>query len=327
MPVGARYHVRTAFDSFEVSVRRFLSVSTIALAGLLTVGGSVTVVGDAIPASAATTVLPTVTGGFGTVPTLKFPNVSAPKGLTTKVLSTGRGAKIVKGELLVANYLGQIWRGKVFDSSFSRSETVGFAIGVGQVVKGWDEALVGQRLGSRVLLSIPPTLGYGTAGNTSAGIKGTDTIVFVIDLVAAYPSSVGLREGASVVTTSIGGITVKNIVSTKPSLTVAKSVKKPTAESVKLLAKGTGQKVVPGMLVLQFVVADWTGKSLQSTWTVGSPDGEYVGMKAIPNPFDALVGTPIGSRVLVELPANTNGGPYALVAQIAAEVPAKASKP
>jgi hypothetical protein len=75
------------------------------------------------------------------------------------------------------------------------------------------------------------------------------------------------------------------------------------------------------------VVDDWTGKSLQSTWTTGSPDGEYVGVTAIPNVFDKLVGDPIGSRVLVKIPANANGGPYAVAAQIAAEVPAKAAKP
>ena len=79
-----------------------------------------------------------------------------------------------------------IWRtGKVFDSSWSRNEPLTTVIGEGQVIKGWDTGLVGQTVGSRVLLVIPPADGYGTAGASTAGIKGTDTLVFVVDILAA----------------------------------------------------------------------------------------------------------------------------------------------
>jgi peptidylprolyl isomerase len=305
-------------------VRRLLASCALALAATITIGGVGPLIADA---SASTVVLPTVSGGFGVTPKLAFPNSAAPSGLQAKVLSKGSGPAVVKGDLLISNYLGQIWRGKVFDSSFSRKETFGIPIGVGAVVKGWDQGLVGLHIGSRVLLSVPPALGYGSSGNSAAGIKGTDTLVFVIDLVAQYSKSVGANQKATAITSGSGGVSVKNITSTKPTITVAKNTAKPTAESVTLLARGTQAKVVPGMIVLQYLVEDWTGKALQSTWTTGSPDGEYVGMAAVPNVFDKLVGDPIGSRVLMKLPANSNGGPYAVVAQIAAEVPAKASKP
>ena len=75
---------------------------------------------------------------------------------------------------------------KVFDSSFSRGEPAGFVIGKGRVIPGWDKTLVGQKLGSRVLLTIPPADGYGASGNSQAGISGTDTLVFVVDLIAVY---------------------------------------------------------------------------------------------------------------------------------------------
>jgi peptidylprolyl isomerase len=296
----------------------------LALAAVVTIGGVGPLVADA---SASAITLPSVSGGFGATPKVTFPNSVAPSGLQTKVLSAGHGQTVAKGDLLITNYLGQIWRGKVFDSSFTRKETFGIPIGVGAVVKGWDQGLVGQHIGSRVLLSIPPALGYTSAGNPSAGIKGTDTLVFVIDLVASYSKTVGSHESAKGVTNGAGGVLVKDITTTKPTITVAKNTAKPSAVSVTLLARGSGPKVVPGMIVLQFVVDDWTGKSLQSTWTTGSPDGEYVGVTAIPNVFDKLVGDPIGSRVLVKIPANANGGPYAVAAQIAAEVPAKAAKP
>ncbi len=56
---------------------------------------------------------------------------------------------------------------------------------MGTVVKGWDDGLVGQTVGSRVLLAIPPELGYGKTGNEDAGISGTDTLYFVVDILAA----------------------------------------------------------------------------------------------------------------------------------------------
>ena len=58
-------------------------------------------------------------------------------------------------------------------------------IGEDQVIKGWETGLVGQTVGSRVLLVVPPADGYGTAGDSQAGIKGTDTLVFVVDILAA----------------------------------------------------------------------------------------------------------------------------------------------
>ena len=101
-------------------------------------------------------------------------------------LVQGDGATVEKGQTIVVNYLGQVYDGEApFDSSFARGEPTSFQIGTGAVVKGWDEALVGRAVGSRVLLSIPPDLGYGEEGNKDAGIKGTDTLYFVVDILAA----------------------------------------------------------------------------------------------------------------------------------------------
>ena len=57
-------------------------------------------------------------------------------------------------------------------------------LGSGQVIAGWNQGLAGQRVGSRVLLVVPPRLGYGKAGNPPA-ITGKDTLVFVVDILAA----------------------------------------------------------------------------------------------------------------------------------------------
>ena len=132
--------------------------------------------------------LPTVAAKLGTAPTLTFPSSSPPSALVTKTLVKGGGAKVAKGDYVIAQYVGYIWRTKkVFGSSWSSGSPFGFVIGASpeQVIPGWDKGLVGQTAGSRVMLSVPPAQGYGSAGASQAGITGTDTLVFAVDIIDA----------------------------------------------------------------------------------------------------------------------------------------------
>jgi FKBP-type peptidyl-prolyl cis-trans isomerase len=145
---------------------------------------------DGVPGTQSTNgggTLPTVTpGAAGKGPTITIPKTAAPTSLQVKTLIKGTGPVVKKGNYLVVQYTGVNWRtGKVFDSSWSRSEPWATAIGEGQVIKGWDTGLVGQTVGSRVLLVVPPADGYGKTGSSSAGIKGTDTLVFAVDILSA----------------------------------------------------------------------------------------------------------------------------------------------
>ncbi len=134
--------------------------------------------------------LPSVTAKTGAAPVIIIPAAShkPPSSLVTKTLIMGSGPVVTKGQTVVTQYVGAIWRtGKVFDSSWSRGQPFGFTIGAtpSQVITGWDKGLLGQTVGSRVLLAVPPSDGYGKTGSTQAGIKGTDTLVFVVDILAA----------------------------------------------------------------------------------------------------------------------------------------------
>ena len=129
-------------------------------------------------------VLPEATGSFGEKPVLTFPATPAPAELEVVVLSQGDGAIVEAGDDLVVNYLGQTWGGAIFDNSYDRGASINFPIGVGAVIHGWDTGLVGRQIGSRLLLSVPPHEGYGPRGMPQAAIKGTDTLVFVVDIVA-----------------------------------------------------------------------------------------------------------------------------------------------
>jgi peptidylprolyl isomerase len=121
-------------------------------------------------------------------PVITVPTKTAPPAhLVTKVLIRGRGPVLQAGQTVVAQFTGALWRtGAVFGSSWQRSGPQSFVLGSSQVLPGWARGLAGQRVGSRVLLVIPPSLGYGKAGRPPL-IRGTDTLVYVIDIVATIP--------------------------------------------------------------------------------------------------------------------------------------------
>jgi peptidylprolyl isomerase len=129
--------------------------------------------------------LPTVKLAANGKPTITIPSGAAPANLVVQPLIVGKGPKVTKGQVITVQYTGMIWPGgKVFDSSWGKAPA-SFAIGSGRVITGWDQGLVGQPVGSQILLVVPPDKGYGAAGNTQAGIKGTDTLIFVVDILDA----------------------------------------------------------------------------------------------------------------------------------------------
>ena len=129
---------------------------------------------------------PTLIEKDGVITGFDFSTAHRPSGkLIATTLVKGDGAKVKSGQTLTVDYLGQVYGAdKPFDESYSK-EPAEFPIGVGQVIAGWDERLVGRTVGSRVILEIPPAKGYGEQGNEQAGIEGTDTLFFVVDILAA----------------------------------------------------------------------------------------------------------------------------------------------
>ncbi|KAF5779238.1 putative peptidylprolyl isomerase [Helianthus annuus] len=92
----------------------------------------------------------------------------------------GYGSQAVKGQLIKAHYVGKLESGKVFDSSYNRGKPLTFRIGVGEVIKGWDQGILGgdgvppMLAGGKRTLKLPPQLGYGMRG---AGCKGGSCII------------------------------------------------------------------------------------------------------------------------------------------------------
>lgn len=268
---------------------------------------------SAVAEPVAAELLPTATGGIGEKPTLTFPDSGPPPSLQRQILVEGTGPLTTASDWLITNYLGQVWGGEVFDNSYDRGSTSAFQIGVGAVVSGWDVGLVGVPVGSRVLLSLPPADGYGSAGNDGAGIGGTDTIVFVVDIIDAVGPDSGGQTDAVPAPPPSDGPQATGELGQAPEVTVPAGTPEPTAPVVTVLATGTGEPVHNGQILVQFKAVTWTGESAGSTWPsdpTAAAGGGGTGPQQLPvtanGPFAGLVDVPLGSRVLVQVPPQQN---------------------
>lgn len=118
-----------------------------------------------------------------TKPTVTIPDGDAPTALVVEDITVGDGAEAVAGTAPLMHYVGVSWStGREFDASWDRGSAFSFALGRGQVIRGWDEGVVGMKVGGRRRLTIPPDLGYGAQG-AGGVIAPNETLVFVVDLM------------------------------------------------------------------------------------------------------------------------------------------------
>lgn len=120
-------------------------------------------------------------------PGITMPKGDAPAQERISVLKKGSGATVQSGDSVTVHYTGALWAdGSIFDSSWTNGSPVQFVVGdgvndQGEVIQGFSDALIGQTVGSQVLVVIPPSLGYGD--QTAGSIPANSTLVFVIDIL------------------------------------------------------------------------------------------------------------------------------------------------
>src|SRR5271163_1648501 len=291
-------------------MRRLLAITVIPLLACLIIAGC----GSSKPSSSSSSSAAAnssnanasvaVAGAFGATPVVKIPKLDANNKLTTKTVIPGTGSTVTKADAMAANFVLYFWSGtssSLKANTFTENPTV---IG-GTMLPGLETALIGQKIGSRVLAVIPPAEGYGTSGNSQLGITGSTTLVFVIDLLKSYSdtaSAAGAQE-------SSGGGTLPTVTAhagSAPTVTIPAN-SPPSALVTKTLIKGSGPKLVKG----QYVVAQYTGyiwrtkKVFDSSWSDGSPFGFVIGAspeQVITGWDTGLAGQTVGSRVMLVIP-------------------------
>src|SRR5258708_4898867 len=254
----------------------------------------------------------TVSGAAGTAPTVKIPAKKASSNLVTKTLIKGTGTTLTAQDSYLAKFEVYDWTGKaskLLYSSYTASPQV-FPVTMGTTLSGLQSALKGQQVGSRVLAVLPPKFGYGTAGNPQIGIKPTDTIVWVVDVLQAFPPTAAatgqhVTDGGGslplISAPATGAPTIKIPTSSPPSKLVSTT-----------LIKGSGTQAKPGQtIVVRYVGTIWrTGQIFdQNSPSAASPSTPpaafaigKVPAQVIPAWNTDLVGVPIGSRVMLVVP-------------------------
>jgi FKBP-type peptidyl-prolyl cis-trans isomerase len=252
----------------------------------------------------------TATGTFGKAPAVKIPAKKAGKNLYVKTEIKGTGSALAKTDAFLGNYVVYVWSGTTHKLELS-TYTATPQVLSGTLLPGLATALEGKKMGSRVLAVLPPKYGYGTTGNSEVGVTGSDTLVFVVDMIKSYAAT----ASASGTQVSNGGGSLPSVTSTPgkaPTVTIPKT-SPPSSLVVKTLIKGSGPPVTKGQeVVTQYVGLIWRTRAIfDSSWSRDAPFGFQIDAspaQIIPAWDTGLLGVPVGSRVMLVVPPKDGYG-------------------
>jgi peptidylprolyl isomerase len=278
----------------RLSRLRAVSLAVIPLIFLAACGSAKT------PASALDTI---TVGGSDATPTVSFKTkpVSV-KTTTTKVVTVGKGATLTKTNLLTFNYaIFNGKDGKQIESSFGK-QSAGMDLSSPTVLPGLIKGLNGQKVGSRVLVAIPPADAFGAQGNPQAGLGATDSVVFLIQLVSAV-TPLATATGAAVAPKA--GLPTATVDGTKAAVITVPKTAAPTKLVVQPLIKGAGPVVKSGQTIkVGYTGVLWKdGKKFDASADHGKPFDTVIGAGQVVRGWDkGLVGQTVGSRILLVVP-------------------------
>ena len=255
-----------------------------------------------------------VSGPFNNAPNVTIPAHNPTAKLVISTPIKGSGAVLQPKNAALANVALYKWSGtthKLLDSTYTTGPQM---IPAQMGLPGLATAMKGARMGSRIVAVLPPKYGYGTSGQPQLGVTGSDTLVWVIDLLQQFSAS----QSATGTSVSSGGGSLPSVSAKSgqaPVVTVPK--KSPPAKlSVTTLIKGSGPTLQKGDTVIaQYVGVNWrTGKVFSATWPSASqpsglPFSFQLGGQVIPGWNSGLPNVTVGSRVMLVIPPALGYGP------------------
>ncbi|MFI2434109.1 FKBP-type peptidyl-prolyl cis-trans isomerase [Streptomyces sp. NPDC018693] len=255
--------------------------------------------------------LPAITAGakFDEKPTVAKGSGDPSDQLAVKTVVAGGGRTIAEKDFVVAHYLGQIWdSAKVFDNSYDRKARLAIQLSEGTIIDGWRYALAGKKAGSRVEFSVPPTWGYGTSGNEQAGIKGTDTLVFVVDVKDTFPTNSSAKGKEVAQDDAALPKAGTNTDGKAPSIEIPKA-EPPKKLVANYVLEGDGEELTADSSALvQYKGVVWnTGKEFDSSYARSSLASFGLG-EVVKGWAQGLTGKKVGSRVLIVIPPELGYG-------------------
>jgi FKBP-type peptidyl-prolyl cis-trans isomerase len=251
---------------------------------------------DAVKVSSAATPKVTVDKGFSVATT------------ESKVVKDGAGDVLAQGDSVKVNYVAVNGRtGKQFDSSFTTAKPLTMTLTTTTILPGFVKGLEKQKVGSRVLVAIPPKDGFNKA-QTQLDIKADDTMVFLFDIVAKVPTEVTGTSKA--LPSSLPKITLDANKHPSGFTKTGKTASKQTKASAHVVIQGDGPALEAGQsLTAQYVGQVYPdGDVFDESWTTGARSFTVGTGSLIKCWDDLLVGQKIGSRVVLVCPADTAYG-------------------
>ena len=242
-------------------------------------------------------------GGTVKAPTLAFnPKPLSVKATVTKIVTSGKGTKLTKANAIMFNYVLVNGKdGKQVESSFGK-QAAGMDLSSASLLPGLSKGLTGQKIGSRLLVAIPPVDAFGAQGNAQAGFGPNDTVVFLIDLVSA---STPLATATGVAVPPKAGLPTATVDGSKAAQVTVPKTAPPTTLVVQPLIKGAGPVVQAGQNIkVSYTGVLWKdGKKFDASADHGSSFDTQIGAGKVITGWDkGLVGQTVGSRVLLIVP-------------------------
>jgi peptidylprolyl isomerase len=252
--------------------------------------------------------MPAVSGGFGTDPLISLPTGRPPASLVVRTISQGSGRVVQPSDYVMFEVAGKVWAGdRLVIDSFSTHQPQGLPLHAG--LPAW-RRLAGQRVGSRVMEIVPPKDGFGSHGDPSVNVTGSDTLVFVFDILAAVPASAH-ASGTVLPYHPAPGMPQVAASAHGPVITVPSKTTAPSHLVTTTLIRGNGPPVLSGeTVVTQFTGVLWrTGAVFDSSWLQGDPQAFVLGSSQVIKGWDSgLAGQHVGSRVLLVIPPSLGYG-------------------